>query len=403
MFLRSALLVLAAVVSLNTGSARAAVIVDTGVILPHDVGLSLDAGQWVGARFAVSGPTVITDLEGYLSGAGGTLTLALRADAGGPGGELFASPFMATAQGWQRLNGLSWILPAGGSYWMTFEVRPGQTFSGSIGLPLAPIPYAAGTPPADPWELGEPPFGAAVRAHGTAAPEPGAWALMILGFAAAGVALRGRIAAAGVSRRRSRGVRRMLVATGLVASAMAGPAAGAAILDTGVQLPFVGGLGVGPGPHAVRFEVAAPTRLTEVEAYLVFGEPGATLTFAVRDEDAGAPGAERFSAGFEAPHRSAWQGLSDLSWVVPAGAYWASLEVRPGQTFDGGIGRALEPARTLFRTLPDSPWRDPTTDAGAFRIEGTTVPEPAVWALMISGFAAAAAALRRRARGDAHA
>jgi hypothetical protein len=205
--MRRLFLALAAAATLAAGQAASDVIIDTGVVMPFFGGIVVGGDIAVAGRFDVSRPTILTDVEGYLGFAtpGDTLTFALLADAGGPGVELFASPFaVSLPEGWQGLHGLSWTVPAG-AYWLAFETRGGQTFNGALGIPVTPTLTASRLPPLFP-DYTVIPLGAggiAFRINGVAAaipetgvPEPAAWALMIVGFGAAGVALRRRVARA---------------------------------------------------------------------------------------------------------------------------------------------------------------------------------------------------------------
>jgi hypothetical protein len=193
--MRRSIAALAAIMSLAASEAAAAVIVDTGAQIPFTAGLQVSSGQWVAARFDVTGPTRITDVEGYLANVaeGATLTFALREDDGGPGDELFAgAATLFLPEAWQGLHGLSWSVGPG-AYWLAFEVRAGQTLDGAVGVPLTPSmrPIAVGVPPAVPYRVGEDGL-VAFRVNGDAVPEPASWALMIMGFGAVGAVLRRR-------------------------------------------------------------------------------------------------------------------------------------------------------------------------------------------------------------------
>jgi hypothetical protein len=113
----------------------------------------LDSDQWLAGRFSLYESFRITSVEGYLSSAsdGGTFSVALYADGGVvPGGLLFltgaSAPSVAfdtagnAIPGWFGPSGLDWVLLPG-DYWVAFEVRVVDTFSGFMANP-APNPFA---------------------------------------------------------------------------------------------------------------------------------------------------------------------------------------------------------------------------------------------------------------------
>ena len=128
-------------------SANAATIVDTGPG-PSSNGISLSLfgpigpspGQSLAAEFDIGSSTTVTDIEGWMSGtvfeADGTI--AIYSDGGDvPDTELYAATFLgtgSTAWSWEGTSGLSWDL-APGSYWVSFEVRSGQTLSTGMVTP----------------------------------------------------------------------------------------------------------------------------------------------------------------------------------------------------------------------------------------------------------------------------
>ncbi|HEX7948410.1 MAG TPA: PEPxxWA-CTERM sorting domain-containing protein [Phenylobacterium sp.] len=193
--MKTVLAAAAATLALSATPAAADVILDTGVVDPFDGGLVIGA-QWVAVRFTVDRATVLTDVEGFLARQGESpgLTLAIRDEiAGGPGDRRFAGVGdIGTTPSWQGLHGLHWDIGPG-AYWLAFEA-PDRSFETIIGRPTRAAPFASAFPP-DPYVvMGSFPFyGGAVRVTGdSAVPEPGTWALIILGFGLAGVSLRRR-------------------------------------------------------------------------------------------------------------------------------------------------------------------------------------------------------------------
>lgn len=183
---------IAAVLSISTFAAQAATIVDTGT---HSgpPGLALDSGQWLAGEFSVTGPALISGVEGFMDAfATGTATIAIYSDGGDlPGAQLHFQGFSASPGfAWQGINsGLSWALPTAGQYWVAFEVRPLQTLSATVG-DLAPAPLINEAV----WNgsyIGNDALNFSVRIFGTVSavspvPEPSTYALMIAGLGLVG-------------------------------------------------------------------------------------------------------------------------------------------------------------------------------------------------------------------------
>jgi len=193
---RGAALAAAGVLAAAFGGApaQAAVIVDTGQP-PYNAGVDwdLNATQGLAARFTVTHTTKLTDLTGFsfAYSTPGTFTVALRADGTVPGATLFSDTATAKLKlAFYGVHGESWVVQPG-SYWLAFEVRPGDTFFGYMPnnppSPLGPEAYlGSGTYERyDDLDLG-------VRIMGEvlAVPEPTTWALMLIGLAGVGAGLR---------------------------------------------------------------------------------------------------------------------------------------------------------------------------------------------------------------------
>jgi hypothetical protein len=114
-------------------------IVDTGVPPPGGAIFPIGPTQWVAGQFTLADAHTINTIEGYIQPflfLGNAFTVAVYAEEGAdvPGTELFSGSATYTSaleEDWAGLSGLSWFLPAG-TYWASFEIRPSQTFAGSM-------------------------------------------------------------------------------------------------------------------------------------------------------------------------------------------------------------------------------------------------------------------------------
>mgnify|MGYP003351238740 CR=1 FL=1 len=91
---------------------------------------TIDSGNWLAERFAVSSSTAIDSIAAYLlsasptDDAGKTFTIALYADQGGlPAlnlGQLYQATATYTQDGWTSVSSLGWQLNAG-QYWVSLQ------------------------------------------------------------------------------------------------------------------------------------------------------------------------------------------------------------------------------------------------------------------------------------------
>jgi hypothetical protein len=112
--------------------AMASVIIDTG----HNGGIGwlLSSSQWLSSEFSVDEELRITNIDGYLHGySDQQLTISLYSDGGEiPGKQLFSTKIATDSYtGWQGASGLQWDVSSG-TYWISFEVRPGDNYAGSL-------------------------------------------------------------------------------------------------------------------------------------------------------------------------------------------------------------------------------------------------------------------------------
>lgn len=181
----------------------------------------------------------------------------------------------------------------------------------------------------------------------------------------------------------------------------ASPAMAAFVVDTGTPVPGAPNYVLDPGTSlAGQFTLGTATTINSVEGY-INGGGGSTGTITIYS-DGNVPAAANalFTATFTTtPSASAWQGVFGKSWNLAAGTYWVGFGSTGPDGMFGGAPNPL-PAHaftsngTWFRT---SPINIGVRLAGGLGGPGP-VPEPATWAMMIAGFGAIGAAMRRRRR-----
>ncbi len=139
-----------------TTTAFAALLIDTGPgpaapnswwSLQSDVtGGSPGSGQWLAASFDLNNDYFITDIAGWMitdGQTGNTFTISVYADGGGvpdPTNLLYSNQATVTGTGqtnWEGYHiGFGNGLPLfAGTYWLGFEVRPGNTYAGGMPSP----------------------------------------------------------------------------------------------------------------------------------------------------------------------------------------------------------------------------------------------------------------------------
>ena len=160
------------------------------------------------------------------------------------------------------------------------------------------------------------------------------------------------------------------------------------VLDTGPgPSDSLGGLGLfNDGQLAqflgVQFSVGTDTTLASIEGWMNERQDiGATGTVAVYTNENGLPGSELFSALFvtAGPGPEArWEGAHGLSWDVAPGTYFATFEVRPGQTLDGAMPTGVTNPSTnyVYYDSDNVQWLDGESEGGGFRINAVPLPAP---------------------------
>jgi hypothetical protein len=190
---------------LFTSIAQGAVLVDTGhpstnngTYVCKDSTQGLYCNQSIALKINLTEAVSITDIKSYFIAVDkpGDLTMALYSNLNNiPGQELYSSAFTVAGYDWYGLSNLNWNVTAG-DYWVSFEVRAGQTFYGAIST-YAPRPLEAALT----FNYGQTwtnigtykPNAAGLVVEGisvTPVAEPESYALLLTGFALIGFAAR---------------------------------------------------------------------------------------------------------------------------------------------------------------------------------------------------------------------
>jgi hypothetical protein len=188
-----------------TSAANAALIIDTGpgVEMGNNWTLSSDLtsgnGQWLAAEFELNSTYYITDIAGWVDSTGNTgktFTITVYGDGGeipDTNNLLYSNQATVTGIGggsWEGYS-ISWgsgLELTAGTYWLGFEVRPNDTYSGSMPSgQTSPLLNEAFNPSGSWLEYDDLDIG--VRISGNPAPVPLPPALWLFGSAIAGLGL----------------------------------------------------------------------------------------------------------------------------------------------------------------------------------------------------------------------
>ena len=159
------------------------------------------------------------------------------------------------------------------------------------------------------------------------------------------------------------------------------PATAAILVDTGE--PVTTTLN-GSAFRAGEVTFTSNVQINSVEHFARAVTPG-DITFALRRDNAGVPGEEIFStvATLAVAAAPQWLIVSGLSWAVPAGKYWVTVEERTGQTAtlvrplgltEEGTLPPNPLAQEAFQSVPDTEWFAPAGGRTGWRVTGEIGP-----------------------------
>jgi len=186
---------------LVTGTANAALVVDTGVPNNTFGQLALDSNDWIAGQVNFSQSLQINSIKGYLDdlgSGGGNFNVVLYKDNGSNkiGNSLYSGTATYDTVGWNGLSGLNWSVNAG-KYWVGFEVTdinaPSFVAAQYASIGLAHTAYTDGSNQNSYHYLDGLNFGVQVDATTVAAvPEPEAYAMLLAGIGLMGFMVRRR-------------------------------------------------------------------------------------------------------------------------------------------------------------------------------------------------------------------
>jgi hypothetical protein len=165
---------------------QAATVVDTGTPTGAGLPLVFDASDWVAARIDVARQTTIDSIAGHLLGgsAGESFDISLYTGFAAPDQPLYTATAAYGSSEWSGASNLAWSVGPG-SYWIEFELQPGQTLgSGSLTGALFDVGVAhpVTTATTSDWGFTYDASAQSIGLQVTSVPEPAQQAMLLAGL-----------------------------------------------------------------------------------------------------------------------------------------------------------------------------------------------------------------------------
>jgi len=164
-----------------------------------------------------------------------------------------------------------------------------------------------------------------------------------------------------------------------------GTANAATIVDTG-WVDNSWSVTFNPYKFAAEFAISDDYTITSMETFLNSKSAGSTATVVLYEDGGSTPGGELYSGQATFESGNSWDGIYNTSWKLDAGTYWASFEIRPGDTLMGSL--TTHPPSPLGNEVwgfgNDSDWNTTRDYDITVRIMGdlNTVPIPGTISLL---------------------
>ncbi len=159
---------------------------------------------------------------------------------------------------------------------------------------------------------------------------------------------------------------------------------------------------------ALQFSLTNSYDITSIQGFLWYNTTPGSLTLALYSDLNGLPGTQLYASQFIDDSGQpmsgfgglvGWSGLSGINWTVSPGNYWASFEVRSGQTFFGALPfPAPIELQAAVKNYAYPNWNANGGAGGGLIVSGdlTPIPLPAPSYLLGSGLIGLFGAARRR-------
>lgn len=151
---------------------------------------------------------------------------------------------------------------------------------------------------------------------------------------------------------------------------------------------------------ALKVNLSQTTNITGVQSYFLYYADPRDITVALYNNLDNLPGQELYN-NILSVEGNGWYGASNLDWLVDAGSYWVSFEVRKGQFFSGGLViTAPNPIESAFSSSYGETWSNVGYEyAAGLILEGTpiaAVPESESYAMILTGLGVVGFATRNK-------